>query len=201
MGAPDDGPVAHAADDRALVRRVLAGDQAAFAQLVARCEPLVRHLAQRMLRDPRDRDELVQDVFLRVWRGLHRFAFESKLTTWVGRIAYRRCLTYLERRGGADLEPTEPEDLERHAAARDGDGGDSALARLERAELHAAVREEVLALPVVQRAVVSLHYVDGLSVSEVAAVTEMPDNTVKSHLFRARRTLRARLTRRTGGEP
>jgi RNA polymerase sigma-70 factor (ECF subfamily) len=199
MGAPDDVPGAHADDDRALVRRVLAGDQPAFERLVARCEPLVRHLAQRMLRDPRDRDELVQDVFLRVWRGLHRFAFEAKLTTWVGRIAYRRCLTYLERRGEVDLEPIGPDDLERQAGARDPDGGESPLARLERAELHAAVREEVLALPAVQRAVVSLHYLDGLPVSDVAEVMEMPDNTVKSHLFRARRTLRARLTQRTDG--
>ena len=199
MGAQDDPARAPADDDRALVRRVLAGDQPAFERLVARCEPLVRHLAQRMLRDPRDRDELVQDVFLRVWRGLHRFAFEAKLTTWVGRIAYRRCLTYLERRGEADAEPAEPDDLERHAAALDPDGGESPLARLERVELHAAVRNAVLALPAVQRAAVSLHYLDGLPIPEVAEVMEMPANTVKSHLFRARRTLRERLARRTLG--
>jgi len=199
VGAPDDAARGDGDDDRALVGQVLAGDPLAFERLVARCEPLVRHLAQRMLRDSRDRDELVQDVFLRVWRGLHRFAFEARLTTWVGRIAYRRCLTYLERRGEAALEPSEPDELERRAAALDADGGESPLARLERVELHAAVRDEVLALPAVQRAVVSLHYLDGLPVSEVAEVMEMPENTVKSHLFRARRTLRERLVRRTDG--
>jgi RNA polymerase sigma-70 factor (ECF subfamily) len=171
----------------------------AFERLVARCEPLVRHLAQRMLRDPRDRDELVQDVFLRVWRGLHRFAFEAKLTTWVGRIAYRQCLTYVARHGEPEDEPAAPHDLDRYAAARDADRGESPLARLERVERHAAVRDAVLALPAVQRAAVSLHYLDGLSVPEVAAVMEMPENTVKSHLFRARRALHARLARRAGG--
>lgn len=185
--------------DREIVERVLAGERDAFAALVRRHQRLVAHVVHRMVRDPRDREELCQDVFFRVYRKLDTFAHQARLSTWIARIAYRACLNHLERRAlplyddlrgeGEDAEPA----IERVAGS-----GPSPLETVEAEELRAFVRARVDELPLQYRTVVTLYHLEEMSVGEIADVMDLPDGTVKSHLFRARKLLKDKLVRAYG---
>lgn len=185
--------------DHRLVERVLAGEQGAFHELIVRYERLVQHIVFRLVRDRADAEEVCQDVFVRVHRGLSGFRRESKLSTWIGRIAYRTALKRLEKVDTpvcdgvhGDDEPPLLGELVDHAAA-------NPLDELARSELREFVRGKVESLPAEQRAAITLYHLDGMSVAEVAAVMELPAGTVKSHLFRARQRLKEMLADRIGG--
>lgn len=171
--------------DQWLIDRVLAQDCDAFAELVRRHERLVAHMVFRMVAEPRDREELCQDVFLRVYQRLHLFEGRSKLSTWIARIAYRTCLNHLEKRppNWVALDDAEAAEIETSSDT-------SAVDALMTDELNAFVRASVQRLPPAYRAAVTLVYLDDMTVAEVSEVLEMPEGTVKSHLFRARRLLR-----------
>lgn len=173
--------------DRDIVDAVLARRPGAFEALVQRHERLVWHLVHRMVRHPEDTRELCQDVFLRVHRQLHRFRFESALGTWIGRIAFSVANRHLQRRRIALDVPYE-DDID--AVERIGDGFDLEAACAD-ADLVARVAAAIDALPPLPRTIVTLYHREELGIAEVAAVTGLPEGTVKSHLFRARLRLRA----------
>lgn len=184
-------------DDRRLVARVQAGEREAFRDLVGRHENLVAHVVYRMVRHSADREELCQEVFVRVYRKLGSFRFESKLSTWIAKLAYHACLNHLKKRRLLLYD-----DLGRRAnpggAAPDrgiepADRSATPLDAAEAAELRSFVRAQVEALPWAYRAVVTLYHLEGMSVAEVGEVTGMPTGTVKNYLFRARRVLKDRL--------
>ena len=180
--------------DREIVERVLAGERDAFTALVQRHQRLVAHVVHRMVRDPRDREELCQDVFFRVYRKLDTFGYQARLSTWIARIAYRACLNHLERRA-----------MPLYDDLRDaGDGGEppmdrvagsgpSPLDQAEAEQMRAFVRARVDELPLQYRTVVTLYHLEEMSVGEICEVMDLPDGTVKSHLFRARKLLKEKL--------
>jgi hypothetical protein len=84
--------------DEEIVARTLAGDRDAFRHLVARYQRLVAGVVARLIRDATDREEVCQDVFLRVYRGIGGFQFDAKLSTGIARIAYRASLNHLEKK-------------------------------------------------------------------------------------------------------
>lgn len=183
-----------------VVARVLAGDRDAFRELVRTHQRLVSHVVFRIVRDPRDREEVCQDVFVRVYQKLDQFAHQSALSTWIARIAYRLSLNHLERRRIPLFDDLR--DDEKNAAGVDqfAGTGPSPLDQAEGAQLRAFVRARVDELPVQYRTVVTLYHLEEMSVGEIAAVMELPEGTVKSHLFRARRLLKETLVARYGPE-
>ena len=184
-------------DDERLVGRVRAGDREAFRELVARYERLVRHVVHRMVTDDGEAEEVCQDVFLRAYRGLAGFRGDAKLSTWIGRIAYNTAAKRLARR--RTRVEAAPEDAGRRSTAERATPG-TQLDDVVRAELRAFVREKVGELAPEQRAAVTLFHLEEMSVAEVAAVMGVPEGTVKSHLFRARRLLRSMVEERIRGE-
>jgi RNA polymerase sigma factor (sigma-70 family) len=185
-------------DDRTLVTRILAGDQRAFAELVRRHQRLVEHLVGRLIRNPADRADVCQETFLAVHRHLANFSFEAQLSTWIGRIAYNAALTQLRRAGsGVQFETGAPEaddeDALTQVADEDGAGPHE---QVDAAELKQVLGSLVATLPAEQRAAVTLYHLHGMTIEEVGETLGLPDNTVKSHLFRARKTLKERLLAR-----
>lgn len=186
--------------DREIVERVLAGERDAFTALVRRHQRLVAHVVHRMVRDPRDREELCQDVFFRVYRKLDTFAHQARLSTWIARIAYRACLNHLERRAMPlyddlrDADGEGPPGIDQVAG-----GGPSPLDAAEAEQMRAFVRARVDELPVQYRTVVTLYHLEEMSVGEISEVMDLPDGTVKSHLFRARKLLKEKLIATWGG--
>lgn len=179
----------HEAEERDFVARARAGDVAAFRALVERHQGRALALARRLLRDETEAEEVAQDAFLRAWSALPGFRAESSFGTWLHRIVYRRALDRLDslraRRRHESAAPSWPE--EGAASATPEDAGDERVRRL------------VEALPAAQRAAVTLFYFEDRSVQDAARVLGMHENTLKTHLHRARAALRAAWAREEEG--
>ena len=84
--------------DRRLVEKVLNGNTSSFGEIITNTERLVAQIVFRMVDNVEDRKDLAQDIYLNAFRNLRQFRFQSKLSTWIGRIAYNTCLNYLEKK-------------------------------------------------------------------------------------------------------
>ena len=171
-------------DDAALVQRCLDGDEAGMRALVERYQGVVFGVCYRMLGQREDAEDVAQDVFLRVFRSLHRWDSERPLKPWLLTIATNRCRTALERRSRL---PT-PSEVVTHQACEDGRG-----ARRELAE------ELQLALDTLRedyRMCFVLFYEQELSCAAIGEMLGCPEGTVKTWLHRARKELAEFLERR-----
>ena len=182
--------------DRVLVAAVLAGTRGAFETLVRDHQRLCWHIINRMVRHPDDTRELCQDTFLRVHRYLHQYRFESALKTWIGQVAYSVARRHLERKRIPIAEPAADEDSVSFVE-RVADDFDLEAASAD-AELGAVLRDEIEALPPLQRTVLTLYHFDEEPIAEIARITVLTEGTIKSHLFRCRARLRGRLQARLG---
>jgi RNA polymerase sigma-70 factor (ECF subfamily) len=170
------------AEERRLIARAKAGDRAAFRTLVESHRARAYALALRILRSAEDAEEVAQDSFVRVWTALPGFRGESSFGTWLYRIVARRAFDRAQvmkhRRSREQADERVPD-----AAAPEREDEDA---------LRAALLQRLVAeLSPAQRQVVTMFYFEGRSVEQVSAVLTMPENTVKTHLLRARAALRA----------
>jgi RNA polymerase sigma-70 factor (ECF subfamily) len=177
-------------ENRALIERILAGNAGAFEEFIARFQRLVSHIVFRMIDNRADREDICQDVFIGIYRGLPDFRFESKVSTWVGRVAYYRCLNHLEK-----MKTSLFEDISGENQTVDDVAGRSLRPDdyAETQDISARVRAEIAKLPVRFRAILTLYHLDQMSYNEIAEIMKMPEGTVKSYLFRARKLLKKRL--------
>lgn len=179
----------------ALVQRCITGDEEASAELVAEHYRMVFTLAGNLLGDRDEALDLTQEVFLRVFRTIHRFRGQSALRTWIYRITVnqvRNRQRWWRRRRQKDQVSLEMH-VERHgdpALVNDPSAPDRMLARRE---LAYRLREALERLPFEQRTAVVLREIDGLSYDEIAYSLGLAVGTVKSRLTRARQTLRQEL--------
>ncbi len=145
-------------------------------------------IALRMLGDRGDAEEVAQEVFLRVHRSVREFRGEAKLSTWLYAITSRLCLNRMRApgRGRGAGEQT---------LARVANGHPNPGATLEAGEMKAALHRAIAELEEERRIVVVLRDLHGLAYEEIAAALELPLNTVRSRLHRARMELKERLER------
>ncbi|MBN1465178.1 sigma-70 family RNA polymerase sigma factor [candidate division KSB1 bacterium] len=177
-------------EEKQLVQRVLAGEAKAFREFIDRYKRLVAHIVFRMVANFSDREDVCQDVFVKAYENLQGFQFQSKLSTWLARIAYNTCVNYLAKKRPPLLEDRQEADVTVESLAADietpyDDAADSDVSRL----LHAQVQ----ALPVLYRTIVTLFHLEGMKYAEIGHILALPDGTVKSYLFRARKMLREKL--------
>ena len=184
------------ATDQQLVALVLRGNTAAFGQLVQRTEGLVTQLVFKMIRQPADRPDIAQEVYLKVFKNLAGFKFQAKLSTWVGQIAYNTCLHYLEKRRLVlvDLSEQKPDDASEEGrsppvslVAGPEHSPETALFDQDLASILSTAIEQ---LPPLYRTLIALYHQQELSYEEIAQITSLPDGTVKNYLFRARKLLK-----------
>jgi RNA polymerase sigma-70 factor (ECF subfamily) len=184
MPAVADADAIGVADEPVLVRRAASGETSAFAELVRRHQGKVRGLLLRLCGDRTLADDLAQEVFLRAYRGLWGFEGRSSFGTWLYRISYNAYLNHSTRvRKWSSL----PSAYDAETAAPD-----DALSP-PRSDLRRDLEAAVATLPQRYRGVVVLYYLQDLSYPEIAEILDVPLGTVKTHLHRAKRILRARL--------
>ena len=165
-------------DERALIERCQTGDDIAFGELVDRYKNLVYGMVWRMLGNRSQTDDLAQDVFLKVYRGLPYFRGEARLSTWIFRIVANVCSQERSRRT-AELPGAVP--------AREQGSSDGAFAGLE---LRDRLDKAIAQLPENYRVLIAAHYLDGVRYEALAEALDIPVGTVKTHLYRAKRRLR-----------
>lgn len=184
------------ASDRALVDAALANRPGAFERLVREYQGLCWHIIQRMVRNPEDARDLCQDTFLRVHQCLHQYRGESALKSWIGRVAYTIALRHLQHKR-IPLVESQDDDEGNALLENIGDGFDLEAACVD-AETRQHLHEAIDALPPLQRTVLTLYYLDEISIPEIARITGLAGGTIKSHLFRSRLRLREALENRIG---
>jgi RNA polymerase sigma-70 factor (ECF subfamily) len=167
------------------------GDHTAFAILVERHQDMVYNLALRMVKDRELAEDLSQETFVKVYRGLPSFKGHSSLSTWIFRIAYNVAVTELEkarhRYEAVALEEVES-GMEPHGAGAGEPGGP--LEEMERTEMVRIVERLIEKLDPQKRSVLTLYYQGGRSYKEICDIMEIPMGTVKTLLFRAKEELR-----------
>ena len=177
--------VARQPADLDLLRQVAAGDETAFAELYDLYAPPVYNYLLRLVNEPAVAEEILQEVFLAMWRGARRFRAEAKVKTWLLRIAHHQAVSWL-RRERAVLWPNDE---------LDGDAAESIEEDLARIWQIDQVRGALARLSPKHRAVIELTFVHGLSYTEIAQVMNCPIGTVKSRMSYALRHLNDLLTR------
>jgi RNA polymerase sigma-70 factor, ECF subfamily len=154
-------------------------------------------VARRILRNEEEARDALQEAFVLAFRGLPRFAGESRLSTWLHRILVNAALMQLRRRRAHPEEPIEPllpQFLEDgHSTLTYGDWPEDAERRLERAELRGRVRATIDRLPGTYRTVLLLRDIEELPTTDVAELLGVSANAVKIRLHRARQALREQL--------
>jgi len=173
--------------DEDLIHGWLNGDRSAGTELIRRHQGGVYGLAYRMLGDPEEAKDAAQEVFLKMLNALPNFRGEARFTTWLYRIAKNECISRSKRRRRES--PDEPVDS---ADVPDrGEAPDEGIGRDEEARL---VQSAIAELPEKYRLIITLYYFQHRSYEEICEVTMLPMGTVKTHLFRAKRMLKERLS-------
>jgi len=186
--------------DEELVARATAGDLEAFNQLVRRWERPIYALAYRTLGREEDARDVVQEAFLRAYRGLRGFKGQAKFSSWLYRITLNLCRDWMRRERRTPVvqvsEGTDPMDLaDAHAVP-----SESVEELVARREMSAAVARAMAELPEEQRTAIMLKEYQGLTFQEIADLLDCPLSTVKTRLYQGLSVLRRRLERRQAEE-
>ena len=183
--------------DRQLVEKVLGGDNAAFGLIVKNTESLVAQIVFKMIDNPEDRKDLAQDIYLKVFHKLSSFKFESKLSTWIAQVSYNNCFDYLRKK-----KLVLPGNLEQERVSEKHDGNRDPLQTYSsqtskdfviHKDLSVILHKVIEKLSPVYRTLISLYHQQELSYDEIGYITGLPEGTVKSYLFRARKALKENL--------
>ncbi|MDR0400881.1 MAG: sigma-70 family RNA polymerase sigma factor [Treponema sp.] len=171
------------ADDRFIAGRVAAGEKELFRYLVARHQRGVYNMGRGFFHNREDASDFVQEVFLKVYRSLTSFEGRSRFSTWLYTIAYNTAVNGITRR-------REYQSLAESDEVVDGDTPERSLVR---GAARSAVLTAVGELPERYRICVDMYFFYDRSYQEIGAITGFPVNTIKSHVFRAKKLLKERL--------
>jgi len=182
--------------DRHLVDRVLRGDSRAFGIIIKNTECLVAGIVFKLIPVVEERKDMAQDIYLKAFHNLAGFKFQSKLSTWIARIAYNSCLSWIEKKKlilpgnlqDEDAYSLSPDSVHpRYAVSSDSER------QLFQKELSVILNKEINGLPPLYQTLISLYHQESMSYEELSQITGLPDGTVKSYLFRARKMLKENL--------
>jgi len=182
--------------DIELIEQTLAGNQAAYAELVKRHQRFVFTLAMRFSKSREDAEEIAQDCFIKAYRSLASFQKQSKFSTWLYSIVYTTAMTYL-RKKRVDTDSIDDENtyiqLENHSS-----GLNNNMAENKSRSYY--LNEAIGQLLPDDAAIISLFYMGEQSLEEIGQTLGMESNTVKVKLFRARQRLKEKLEKNLKGE-
>jgi RNA polymerase sigma-70 factor, ECF subfamily len=186
--------------DEELVALATAGDLDCFNQLVARWERPIYALAYRTLGREEDARDVVQEAFLRAFRGLRSFRGDAKFSSWLYRITLNLCRDWMRRERRAPIAQM-PEDVDAMDVADEHAAPTESVEDLvARREMSAAVSRAMAELPEEQRVAILLKEYHGLTFQEIADQLNCPLSTVKTRLYQGLSVLRRRLERRQAEE-
>lgn len=170
--------------DEILVKAAVAGDSKAFEQLMEFYKKRVTALGMSFFRNPEDTDDFVQEVFVKVYIHLSSFKFNSSFGTWITRIAYNSAVNSISRR--QEYIPLAQEEM------LVGKERSPEEEQIRKVTLD-AIRESVSDLPENYGMCVEMYFFHGLKYEEISEITDFPVNTIKSHIFRAKKILAKKL--------
>ncbi len=181
--------------DQLLVERVRGGDKQAFDLLVAKYQRRLMRLLSRVVHDPTEAEDVVQETFIKAYRALRHFRGDSAFYTWLYRIGINTAKNFLATQGrrgptftDADADQADAYNDGEHL--RDINTPESMLASKQIAQ---TVNAAMDALPVDLRTAIALREIEGLSYEEISDIMACPIGTVRSRIFRAREVIAEKL--------
>ncbi len=176
-------------EDSAFITKCLEGSPEAYGRLVDKYSARIINLGYAMLGDRHQAEDIAQDAFVRAFKGLPRFQRKSKFSSWLYQIALNLCKDYLKAKS-RHAKSADDEQL----AAMGGNPQEQAPRVVLQTELSQKMREAVQKLPYLYREAFVLRHLQGMDYSDVAAITEVPADTVRVRAYRAREMLRQSLS-------
>lgn len=181
-------------DEKYIINEVLSGNREAFVLLIRQYEGLVLHIVTPLIGINEDREDICQDVFIKVFEKLNSFQFNSKLGTWIGNIAYNTSINYLQKKRNILLSsllmPENELSFMENSTADFNNPEQIFIKQEDISRLNLMIDK----LTEIQKATLLLFYQDEMSLEEISKILEMSVNTVKSHLFRAKNSLKQLMT-------
>lgn len=182
-------------NDEQLISRVLTGDMQAYTLLIRRHERIVGHMISRVVKNAEEVEELAQDVFMKVYQNLSGFNGQSKLSTWIATIAYRHALNHLRKNKMSFTDIPEEESFSAHFVEEE-----NPETELEGQDMDQFVLALVEQLPPQYKIIINLYHMEHMTYPEICEITNLPEGTVKSYLFRARLMLKEKVKKIIGKE-
>ncbi|MCA0132063.1 RNA polymerase sigma factor [Winogradskyella alexanderae] len=171
-------------NEHQLIESIKNGETKAFSILVDRYKDLVYTLSLRMLKNKEEAEEVAQDTFIKVYKSLDKFKGDSKLSTWIYRVAYNACLDTIKR-NKKRINDVAIDEISFNKL----DYIDNALENLIKQERSQLIKECIDKLPEDSSALLTLFYFEEFSLEEISKIVNIETNTVKVKLFRARKKL------------
>lgn len=171
--------MAHQLSENSLVTKILNGDNQAFEEVINMTEGLVVGIINKMIPNKNDRCDISQEIYLKAFGSLATFKFNSKLSTWIGAIAYNTCISYLKKR------KLFSDDI--NLVNLPSERGDSEILEQERRKI---LHQEIEKLPPIYKTLITLFHHQEMSYKEIEEITKLPIGTIKNYLYRARKKLR-----------
>lgn len=169
--------------DKDIVMNVLNGNIQGFAIVVKNTEKLVSSIVRKMTSDEDDQKDLVQDIYLKVYKNLPSFHFKSKLSTWIANIAYNTTVNYLHKKR-IPIIAIENEIADNFSL---NDSPEIDFIKTETVEI---LTSEIAKLPPLYKTLITLYHLHELPNKEISEITKLPEGTIKSYLSRARKILK-----------
>lgn len=181
--------------DQLLVERVQAGDKRAFDVLVSKYQRRLMRLVSRLVHDPAEAEDVVQETFIKAYRALRHFRGDAAFYTWLYRIGINTGKNYLVTQGrraatSSDADAEQAESFDDGNKLRDNNTPESVLASKQ---IAATVNAAMEVLPIELRTAIVLREIEGLSYEEISEIMACPIGTVRSRIFRAREVIAEKL--------
>lgn len=174
-------------EEKEIISLIVKGDTRAFSFLVEKYQNLIFHVVRRILPGQMDAEDVCQEVFVKIYKSIGTFKQNSKLSTWIARIAYFTALNHLKKNKRYDTY----DDLEITLTIESPvDGPDDILIKKNTA---AHVNRMIAKLPEQYRLILTLFHLEEFSIEEIHETTGIPKGTIKSYLFRARKMLKDKI--------
>ncbi|TDY34841.1 RNA polymerase sigma factor RpoE [Janthinobacterium sp. 75] len=181
--------------DQLLVERVQAGDKRAFDVLVSKYQRRLMRLVSRLVHDPAEAEDVVQETFIKAYRALRHFRGDAAFYTWLYRIGINTAKNYLVTQGrraatSCDADAEQAESFDDGTKLRDNNTPESVLASKQ---IAVTVNAAMEVLPIELRTAIVLREIEGLSYEEISEIMACPIGTVRSRIFRAREVIAEKL--------
>lgn len=181
-------------DEKQLISQILKGNIKLFEEIIHRYQRLAISIIIRFVSNQFDRDEICQEVFIKVYQNLASFKFNSKFSTWIGRITYNHCINYTNKTSkfsnfdsidDLNYKDSTFEFVDNTSKAINDDYEIEETTRL--------INNYVDKLPEIYQTILNLFHVQEMSYKEISDILNLPEGTVKSYLFRSRKLLKEKL--------
>ena len=183
--------------EQGLIQDILNGNIKLFEEVINKYQRLVLSIAIRFTNNHYDREEVCQEIFIKVYQNLSRFNFNSKLSTWIGKIAYNHCINYVNK--NSKFSTTDSID----GLYENGNFGSNKTqfeninstisTDFEKKEIYTLVSNIINLLPEIYQTILNLFHIQEMSYKEISEILTLPEGTIKSYLFRSRKLLKEKL--------